>query len=552
VGGARSAYWQFDDGGFAPVDPCIGNTTELPAGEARLYKIESWRPPAHNTAYNVVEVDPNGRNNAQDGNNYYRWPYIPWNGAFGQNHQWLKRNTETGSGDWVAAGPGPQDPVEVPDLNPQSPTFGLSLAGCVGNTGNVMWLRKGSDLYVNLNQGFYTCTTDIAVSALRVTELNALPPNTCGPATYGGPVDLRCIGNTDPFYANGPSPWWDSTSGEPFVANSPAKTLASGDHTLAAEGYVMPCATTLRQANDPWPVPVPLSPGLPANGAYTAHLTTGDVAFKLRFAGLHSIQWDTGENNPLSPFLNNRVFTLNNTPDQEFLAGAYSKLYLLSTKNGGDNSQLNVELVYSDSSTETVSVGLYEWFNTDGDATAIAVGVNGNRRNNGANGFKRLRCNGTENGANINDNWNGFPDNGDNSGTTSGAFFFVHPIDVNVSKNLSRVNLSVAPDGRGFGGRINIVAASLVGKPCETPVFDVAGGGPNGDQPDAAVDMRDFAAFQLCYTGSHTNDFDGANCACFDITPKDQLIDEYDFGFFVACRTGPVPGNPPEPGCDQP
>src|SRR5690606_35902734 len=137
--------------------------------EPRLYLVELWRAPDHNNAYNTIEVDPNGRNNGDPGDLYYRNPYIPWNGAFGQNHQWLKTNTESSTiNDWLMSGPGPQAPLALPETDPANPAFGYALAACAsGPSGQMMWFRKGSDLYINYNQGHYgnQCNLEIAVSA---------------------------------------------------------------------------------------------------------------------------------------------------------------------------------------------------------------------------------------------------------------------------------------------------------------------------------------------------------------------------------------------------
>lgn len=542
--GVRRVYWKFAPP-FAPTDPEILNTTEEPNPEPRLYHVELWRVGANTNAYNVVTVDPNGWIN----NHFVRYPYTPWNGQFNSNDQWIKSNTEaSGPIDFVMGGNGPQTPLGIFD-----PETSTSLAACANVNGAMVWARRGSDLYVHFNQSFYNSSTRLAFSALRITELNALPANTCDPATYGGPVDLRCIGNTDPLYGLGKSAWWDTPNGEPF-GNGPTKMLAAGDSTLGAEGWVLPCFSSFRQANDPTKIPVALSPGLPPDGNYVAQLgASGEIAFKLRYDGMNSIQWDAGEGNLLSPFYNARVFTLNQVAGREFVVGRYGTLYLLSVKSGGSNGRLNVTLHYEDATTEIVQPLLYDWFGTNGDATAMAVGVNGELRSSGAIGFRRIRGSGVESAGNFTDaqnaDWIGYPGNG---GDTNGAFLFVHPVPVNATKELVRVDLGVEADGRGFGGRINVIAASFGPPPCNTPAFDVVGAGPDGLEPDGSVDMNDFGVFQRCYTGTGLiSESNMAECRCFD-RDGNGAVDVGDFNRFVACSTGPASGVPAPIGCDAP
>ena len=148
--GVRRAWWRFNN--EAPFVAGPGLTTTNPPDEPRLYRVETWRPPVHTNVYNVITIDPNDRNNP----NWFRHPGVPWNGAFGQNTQWLDRRTEQGGqpNDFVQAGSGPQAPLAIADTDPQSTTFGYSQAACAaGRTGTTVWLRRGSELYVQFNQG---------------------------------------------------------------------------------------------------------------------------------------------------------------------------------------------------------------------------------------------------------------------------------------------------------------------------------------------------------------------------------------------------------------
>jgi hypothetical protein len=106
---------------------------------------------------------------------------------------------------------------------------------------------------------------------------------------------------------------------------------------------------------------------------------------------------------------------------------------------------------------------------------------------------------------------------------------------------------------------IDVFPPSAEPPPCNDPVFDVAGGGPNGDQPDGAVDQQDFGVFQSCFTGA--GDPGGVfaslpqHCKCMDLTGNagvpDGAISQDDFGRFENCATGPAPLNPVNPNCDN-
>lgn len=500
--GVRRAYWRFDGSTgtpFAPTDPEINNTTEEPPDEPRLYLVDTWVPTAHSSTYSVLEVDT-------------LWPMdpgVPWLGAFGQNKQWITRGPSD-QGTWVPAGinpaPGPQAPLILP---------GKTNAVCdAGRTGAALWLKRGDWLYVKWD--FADPELTQGVSAIRLTEVNPVPPidPACATATFGGPVDLGCSGNADPLYGVGASRWWDSASAEPF-ASSDAKMIAMYQATLAVDGYRMPCTTR-----------TPVTPGLPADGNFIAQLGSTNVPFKLRYDGFSTLKWLPGQIS--GPFSQDHVAVLNATPGREFVPGAYRELYILSAKTGND-SQMTVQLVYGDNSTETYSYRLYDWFNNDGDATSIAVGVGGTQRSSGAGttGFRQLTPQGQAGGG----------------GDHSGAFLFVHPVAVNSTKVLSRVQIGVAPDDRGFGGNLNVLAVSMVSTLCNIPSVDANG--------DGAVDSVDFARFQACMT--ETAPISPTECQCFDRSGPsklpDGMVDSYDFAWFQGCATGPALPWTPTPDC---
>jgi hypothetical protein len=93
-----------------------------------------------------------------------------------------------------------------------------------------------------------------------------------------------------------------------------------------------------------------------------------------------------------------------------------------------------------------------------------------------------------------------------------------------------------------------VLGRSLVPDFCPKPFADA--------DRDGDVDQDDFAAFQLCYTGSHDPGglFDRLHCSCFD-REQDGDVDGDDYGAFEHCATGPGilfdPQNPP-PGCVTP
>lgn len=501
--GIQRAFWKFD-------------FPDVPA-EPRLYLVEQWVPDVMPdgvtswTGFQPIEVtfrtDCNdceeGQGNTCFQGNCAYWDYIPWKGQFGTNHQWIKVDEQGFNqpplGRWEPTGPGPQAP-DGDDCD----------AWGDGPQSIFLWMQRGSTLY---KKWTFPWAITAPVTALRITEVSEPdPPDPCGTPVFSEPLDLRCVGNADPLYTL-----------DQFYSTDHARNVEG--NTLGVEGYFRPTCF------DPNPA---LTPGLPVDGVYTAQLPEGDVTFQLRYEDLNAIKW---RDTPTGPFSKFNEVTLNETPNQDFVAGHYGVLHFLSIKAGGTNGRLKVEATYGDDTTSTHFATLYDWFNQDGDAVSRAVGVGGELRDGGiGQGFRRLN------------NEGGFGNGGDGSG----AFFVVHSIEVDPNKTLRELVLSIDETEGAFGGNFVIVAATFEpGLACSTPVvFDVAGAGPGGTEPDGAVDQQDFAAFQRCLNDG-SEPFDPPECGCFDVT-GDGRIDGDDFAFFLACYTGPTPASPPPVGCDQP
>ena len=62
---------------------------------------------------------------------------------------------------------------------------------------------------------------------------------------------------------------------------------------------------------------------------------------------------------------------------------------------------------------------------------------------------------------------------------------------------------------------------------------------------DGVVDLRDFAAFQNCFTGEAPTEC-GDGCSLFDLDPDDD-IDLSDFTIFLDALRGPFPTQRPWP-----
>jgi hypothetical protein len=80
------------------------------------------------------------------------------------------------------------------------------------------------------------------------------------------------------------------------------------------------------------------------------------------------------------------------------------------------------------------------------------------------------------------------------------------------------------------GEEVAVLGRSLIlsGNPCNVPFADEDG--------DGDVDQTDFGAFQACYVGSGSFDWDA--CHCFD-RDHDEDVDSDDLWAFEACATGP-------------
>ena len=491
--GVRRVYWTFD---FVDVST-----------EPKLYFVEQWipstTPDGVTWGWLPIEVTFNvggGSNEAGTIN----WD-IPWAGWGNTNHQWMGMEQDGTPGDFQQAGPGPQ-----------APDSELCEAGPLGSH---VWMQRGSTLYTAWGFVFPEGIPPHAVTALRITDAGAPEPEGCEWAEVPeveGALDLGQIGNADPLYWY--RPYLPFIRSERPFTNSYSKMVRQGDATLGAEGYT---------AN---PDGYGLTPGLPPAGVYAAHLTPGDpsddVQFLLRYDANDTIKWRT--DNDVSSLGRDRVFTLNDVPEQEFEERSYDKLCFLSTKSGAWG-MLHIEAVYDDDSSDLFSARLYDWFGQDGDEDSIAVGVGGFRRTEvGTIGFRRLRSDGEPLGG---------------GGDTGGAFLFVHPVDVDENKILKKVHLSVGEYAGQLNGSICILAASFVkGLPCNSPVFDADG--------DTDVDQDDFGVFQACFTGLDPAEgvLDWENCGCFDVD-ENEAVDETDYGAFEACASGP--DAPADPACDD-
>jgi hypothetical protein len=471
----QRAYWHFD----------FADASSRPA----LYFVEQWVPsvlPSGVTAwqYLPIEVTFNGDGSGEEATNQTG---IPWNGAYGTNHQWLSMNM-SGLGHWQQAGPGPQAPANA-------------ACGAAGS-GSHMWMKKGSTLYT---KWLFPFASKHAITALRVTEVVPTDvPAVCDAASAGGPIDLRCVGNSDPIY-----------EGTELYGNGPDSSVDG--NSFGVEGYAAPSCFATN---------TPLSPGLPASKLYTAHLPATNVTFRLRSNGMNSVKWKDDDS---GTYARANVFVLNGQAGREFVPDKYAKLYLLTAKGGGTNSQLLVEAIYADDTIESSLVNLYDWFNQDGEDAALAVGSEGLPRRSSEDvvGFRRVGSDGAAgNGA----------DHG-------GAFMFADTVQLNKSKVLKQIRLSIGDQGL-FDGELCVFAANLeVG--CNSPAADVAGA---GGEPDGAVDQLDFAVFQNCYTGAGDPSglFNRAQCGCLD-SDGDSDIDADDYSAFNACASGP--GIAADAGC---
>lgn len=158
--GVARVYWNF-------TGNSITNNTPVPT-TTELYSIEFFGTPVGSSSYQPIESQFHGVN----GETYPMDNAIPWNGAFGTNHQYIKSDLKN-LGQWNAAGPGSHAPE--------------SAAANAGPNGNYMWLTAGSWLYAKWDFSF---TVDRSWSAIRLTQVTPIvgPPPT-GDYNRNGVVD---------------------------------------------------------------------------------------------------------------------------------------------------------------------------------------------------------------------------------------------------------------------------------------------------------------------------------------------------------------------------
>lgn len=147
IDGVRRVYWELS--GVGSLGNSVPSTTEA-------YTIEWFRPTTGAAGWQPIESQIKG----VDGETYPMESMIPWDGAFGTNHQYVGAENGT-AGSWVATGPGPHTPD--------------SLAQDAGANGIYMWLgghTSASWLYAKWDYGW---AIDHAWSALRVTQITPEP-----------------------------------------------------------------------------------------------------------------------------------------------------------------------------------------------------------------------------------------------------------------------------------------------------------------------------------------------------------------------------------------
>ncbi len=109
--------------------------------------------------------------------------------------------------------------------------------------------------------------------------------------------------------------------------------------------------------------------------------------------------------------------------------------------------------------------------------------------------------------------------------------------DVQLADNGAKFVVNICDDnGYTVSAEATLTVATEV---CNDPVFDA--------NNDDAVDMVDFGLFQVCVAP------DGGiepGCSCFDVN-DDGKVNATDFNKFENCWTGPSPGTPVNPACDD-
>lgn len=146
IDGTRRVYWELSG---------LGSLGNAPNAGMELYTIEFYDPTAGGNAWQPIESQVRGVN----GEVYPIDPLIPWDGAFGTNHQYIGSEGSAGTaGTWKSTGPGPQ----APDSDAQN----------AGPGGIYMWLQSGSWLYAKWDYGW---AIDRSWSAIRVSQVTPEP-----------------------------------------------------------------------------------------------------------------------------------------------------------------------------------------------------------------------------------------------------------------------------------------------------------------------------------------------------------------------------------------
>jgi hypothetical protein len=154
--GVARIYWELSGNSMGSNRP-VPTTTEQ-------YRIDYWgvAQPMGRNDYQPIESQFHGQGHPDHGGEM--WPndsHIPWNGAFGSNHQYIASNTHPiAFGDWNTTGPGPHTPA-------------TSAAGASPN-GTLMWLTAGSWLYAKWD---FTFAINRNWSAIRLTQVTGEAPD---------------------------------------------------------------------------------------------------------------------------------------------------------------------------------------------------------------------------------------------------------------------------------------------------------------------------------------------------------------------------------------
>jgi hypothetical protein len=153
--GEARVYWS--TGNIIPVG---GAPAAMPTA-TELYSIRFYAPAstAGGTNWQPIESQFNG----VAGETYPMEAGVPWNGAFGTNHQYMAADGAA-DGAWHANGPGPHSPEDA--------TLGA------GANGTVMWLKGGTSwLYAKWD---YPWSINRAWSAIELTQITPEPTTLAG------------------------------------------------------------------------------------------------------------------------------------------------------------------------------------------------------------------------------------------------------------------------------------------------------------------------------------------------------------------------------------